>query len=339
MHKKKISLGLQGGGTHLAFTWGVIDYLLEDGRFEFEGASGTSAGGLSCAALAQGLLKNGNQGGREELRAFWDMIAKEGALLGLTPSSIDRYFNSQGIDFSLSMTMIKNMVMRKIFSNQQNPFDLKIFRNILENFFDFKTLSNDKQFKLFITATNVLTSKLKIFSGEEIGVESLMASACIPMFSQTVEIDGELYWDGAYIGNPSLFPLIYNCESPDILVILVVPHKIKKAPDTLRGIRWRMSELFHTNTLIREMRAVEFITDLIDHRQVQQNHLKRINMHLIDDNDFFSELNPSSRLNTDRVFLNMLYDRGRSVAKSWVEANYEYVGSQSTIDIKKIFTE
>jgi NTE family protein len=122
-----------------------------------------------------------------------------------------------------------------------------------------------------------------------------------------------------------------------LFVILVIPHKISKAPNTLKGIRWRMSELFHTNTLIREMRAVEFVTDLIDHQGVGQANLKRVNMHIIEDNDFFSELNPSSRLNTDKDFIRMLYDRGRSVAASWVKKNYESVGKKSSIDIKDVF--
>lgn len=148
---------------------------------------------------------------------------------------------------------------------------------------------------------------------------------------------GELYWDGAYIGNPSLFPLINNCESSDIVVILVIPHQITKPPSSIKDIKWRMQELFHTNALVREMRAIDFVTNLIDQQAIKEQHLKKMNMHVIEDSSYFSELDPSSRLNTDRDFLKSLYERGRLVAKKWVKENYESVGKESSLDIKKTF--
>lgn len=337
MKKKTISLALQGGGTHLAFSWGVIDYLLEDGRFEIEGASGTSAGGLTCAALAQGLHKNGPKGGRDELAAFWKMISVQGDLMGLKPGYIDKMLSSSGMGFSVSMTMLNSMMMSWLTPGQWNPYGSNTFKKLLNDFFDFEILSDNNKFKLFVTATNVLNAKLKIFTGEELTVEALMASACIPLLSQTVEIEGELYWDGAYIGNPSLFPLINDCESSDIIVILVIPHQIAKPPISAKDIKWRMQELFHTNALVREMRAIDFVTNLIDQKAVKDLNLKKVNMHVIEDSLYFSQIDPSSRFNTDRDFLKSLYARGRLVAEKWVKENYELVGVKSSLDIKETF--
>ncbi len=337
MKKKTINIALQGGGTHLAFSWGVIDYLLEDGRFAIEGLSGTSAGGLTCAALAQGLEKNGLQGGREELAAFWEMVVEQGALLGLAPSYIDRMFGLYGMDYSLPLSIVNTLLFAGFLPFPWSPFGLNNFKKLLNNFFDFEKLSQNKEIKLFLTATNVLNSKLKIFTGEELTVEAFMASACVPHYSQTVEIKGEFYWDGGYIGNPSLFPLIYNCDSPDILVILVVPYQINTLPSTVKNINWRMHDLFLTNTLVREMRAIEFVTNLINQQTRDNSKSKKVNVHVIEDNQFFADLDPSSRLNTDENFLKILYERGRAVAAIWVEKNYDNIGKRSTFDVKETF--
>lgn len=337
MKRKTVSIALQGGGTHLAFSWGVIDYLLEDGRFEIEGASGTSAGGLTCAALAQGLRKNGLKGGRDELAAFWRMISVQGELLGLKPNYVDRLISSEGMGFSFSLLMLNNLMMSWLTPGQWNPYGTESLKTLLTDFFDFDNLAADKNFKLFVTATNVMNSKLKIFTGQELTADALMASACVPLLSPPVKIDNELYWDGAYIGNPSIFPLIDKCESPDIIVILVVPHQITKPPSSVTDIKWRMQELFHTNALVREMRAIDFVTNLIDAQVGETQQLKKINMHVIEDNEFFSGLDSSSRLNTDRDFLKTLYKRGRLVAAKWVEENYDTVGKRSSLDIKATF--
>jgi len=337
LEKKTVTLALQGGGTHLAFSWGVIDYLLEDGRFVFEGGSGTSAGGLTCTALAQGLLKNGRQGGRDELANFWKMISEQGAQLGLFPSSFDKFLTGQQMEFSPAVSVINGLMLAHLSPYQWNPYGLKLFRKLLNDFFDFEKLSDMECFKLFLTATNVRNSKLKIFTENEITVESVMASACLPLLSQAVEIDGEVYWDGGYIGNPSLFPLIYNCDTPDIIVILVIPHEISHIPTTYKEIKWRMQELFHTSTLIREMRAIEFITNLIDEGIADKTKLKKINVHVIEDHTFFSSLDPSSMLNTDWNFLMTLYERGRTVAAEWLVKYYDDIGVRSSTNVKDTF--
>lgn len=337
MNKKKVSLALQGGGTHLAFSWGVIDRLLEDGRFEIEGASGTSAGGLTCAALGQGILKNGALGGRQELAAFWKMISDQGHKLGLNPGLMDKTFTNQGIDFTPFQYLIKGILAAQLSPYQWNPYGLYLFKQLLEDFFDFKALSTHPEFKLFLSATNVRSGKLKIFSGEELTVDAFMASSCIPLLSQAVEIDGEIYWDGAYTGNPSLFPLIYNCESSDIIVVLVIPHEIKSTPISFEQITSRVQELFHSNTLTREMRSIEFITSLIENGTIDKDKMKKINIHVIQDYEFFTNLSASSRSNTDWEFLKMLYERGRSVAEQWIKDNYENIGKRSSTNVKESF--
>lgn len=337
MKKKTVTLALQGGGTHLAFSWGVIDYLLEDGRFEFEGGSGTSAGGLTCAALAQGLMKNGNQGGRDELAAFWKMVSDRGRNIGLVPSPLDTLLPGYGMEFSPASFVIKTLMFAQMSPKQWNPFGLKLFKQVLTEFFDFDKMTTMEHFKLFLTATNARTSKLKVFSGKELGPEAFMATACLPLMSQAVEIEGESYWDGGYIGNPSLFPLIYNCESSDIIVVLVLPSEISQTPTTYKHIKWHMQTLFHVSTLIREMRAIEFITSLIDQGIADKTKLKKVNVHIIEDNQFFSGLDPSSMLNTDKDFLKMLYERGRAVAAEWVKQHYGDVGVKSSINISERF--
>lgn len=334
MDNKTVSLALQGGGTHLAFSWGVIDYLLEDGRINFEGGSGTSAGGLSCAALAQGFLKNGKQGARDELEAFWKMISEQGSKASLTPTLLDTLLTNNGIAFSPVMTVLNSLPTLQMSPYQWNPYGLKLFADMLNEFFDIEALSTYEDFKLFLTATNVRSGKLKLFTGNELSVEAFMASACLPILSQAVEIDGEAYWDGGYIGNPSLFPLIYNCDSTDIIVVLVIPHEIPTTPNSYKDITWRMQELLHTNTLTREMRAIEFVTSLIDQGIADKTKLKRMNIHVIEDHQFFNDLDPTSRLNTDWYFLKKLYTRGREVAAKWLKANYDNIGKKSSTNVK-----
>lgn len=337
MKNKTVSLALQGGGTHLAFSWGVIDYLLEDGRIHIEGGSGTSAGGLTCAAIAQGLLKNGKQGARDEMEAFWKMISEQGKKAGLTPSMLDTLLTNSGIGFSPVMGVLNNIPLMQLSPYQWNPYGLKLFADMLNEFFNIEELSTYEDFKLFLTATNVRSGKLKLFTGNELTVEAFMASACLPVLSQAVEIDGESYWDGGYIGNPSLFPLIYNCESSDIIVVLVIPHEIPTTPTTYKDITWRMQELMHTNTLTREMRAIEFVTSMIDQGIADKTKLKRVNIHVIEDHQFFSELDPTSRLNTDWKFMKKLYSRGREVAKKWLDENYDNIGKRSSTDVKDTY--
>jgi NTE family protein len=332
--KKKVTLALQGGGTHLAFSWGVIDYLLKDGRFEIEGASGTSAGGLTCAALCQGMLKNGPQGAREELSAFWKMISDQGMRAGLKPSMLDSLLTTDGVDFSPVQQLLNSVMAARLSPYQWNPYGEKLFRKLLEDFFDFKKISTHPDFKLFLSATNVRSGKLRIFTGDELTVDAFMASSCVPLLSQAVQIEDEIFWDGGYTGNPSLFPLIYNCESADIIVVLVIPHEITGTPTSYADITNRVQELFHSNTLTREMRSIEFITSLIDQGIVDKDKLKKVNVHVIEDHQFFTGLAASSRVNTDWHFLLKLYERGRSVAAKWVEENYDNVGKRSSTDVK-----
>lgn len=170
VRKKQITLALQGGGTHLAFSWGVIDYLLETGHFTFEGGSGTSAGGLLCMALAQGLIKNGQQGGRDELRAFWKMISEQGIQCGLAPSYLDKVSSNHGVKFSLAVQTLNFFKINQLSPYFWNLFGFELFRDLLTKFFEFDKLSTQKEFKIFLTATNVQNAKLKIFTGNEISL-------------------------------------------------------------------------------------------------------------------------------------------------------------------------
>jgi NTE family protein len=337
MIKKKVTLALQGGGTHLAFSWGVVDRLLEDGRIVIEGASGTSAGGLTCAAIGQGILKNGNQGARDELEAFWKMISEQGKQLGLVPNALDRLLSNQGVDFAPFQFLVRSLLAAQLSPYQWNPYGLELFRKLIEDFFDVTALANHPEFKLFLTATNIRSGKVKIFQGEELTPEAFMASSCIPFLTQAVEVNGEIYWDGAYTGNPSLFPLIYNCESSDIIVILVIPHQITGTPTSFEQITNRVQELFHTNTLTREMRSIEFVTGLINQGIADKNRLKKMNIHVIEDYEYLGRLASTSRTNTEWDFLQMLYKHGHDVASKWIEKNFDNIGVRSSVDVKQSF--
>lgn len=330
--KRRVTIGLQGGGAHGAFTWGVIDKLLEDGRIEIEGLSGTSAGGMNALAVAQGLLKNGNQGGRDELRNFWRLVSNTSQSFGLVPSPLDRAIGRQGLDFSPIHFMMHQM--SHYFSPyNSNPLDFNILRNIIEMFFDFDLLSKSDKVKLFLCATNVQTSQLKIFTNKDLNVQTLMATAALPSMSKAVEINGEYYWDGGFIGNPALFPLINNCNSTDLIVITLTPYERTHIPTTVGEIKWRMVELSLINSLVREMRAIKFVTDLIDQGIADSKRLKRIYVHTIDKPEIFRDLSYTSPLNSDWAFLEHLYAEGRRAADYWLRKNFNHLGKQSTWDL------
>jgi NTE family protein len=332
--KKKVSLALQGGGSHGAYTWGVVDALLEDDRLEIEGVCGTSAGGMLASSIVQGLVKDGNRGARKSMNQYWTMFGDIGKTSPIQFNPYDKAMKNFTITNNpLLRTM---MILTGIFSPYQlNPLNVNPLRDFVEKFFDFDLLQSAKKYKLFLCATHVATGKLKVFTGEEISLETILASACIPSIFQAIEHDGEYYWDGGYIGNPAIFPLIYYCDTPDIIVIQIRRVYDPKLPTTGFAINNRLAEITQNTCLTREMRAIAFITKLIDDGIIQRGKLKRLYMHMIRDDMFVGSLEQVSGYVVDPDFLKYLYDAGRRFGRNWLKHNFDSIGVKTTARIEE----
>jgi NTE family protein len=313
---KSINLALQGGGAHGAFTWGVLDRLLEDERIAFEGISAASAGAINAAVLAWGLAEGGRQGAKRALAKFWRNIAHLGSL---TPPAF----------------MLFDLVTRLFSPYQLNPFNYNPLRQILTETVDFAVLRSARcPVKLFLSATNVRTGKIKVFANDEIGPDTVLASACMPLMFQAVEIDGEHYWDGGYMGNPPIFPLIYGCDSRDVVIVHINPIERATLPTTATEIMNRINEISFNSSLMREMRTIAFVTKLIDDGKILDNSMKRVLIHGIEAADVLAELGALNKLNADWDNLSYLMKVGRERADTWLQKNFDRLGDESTVDIR-----
>lgn len=334
--KKKINLALQGGGAHGAFTWGVIDTLLADGRIEIEGISGTSAGAMNAVVTAYGLSTGGSEVAREKLKEFWHLTSKAGQEGVLKPSPLDKMFGIGNMDFSPSYLFYD--FISKIFSPYElNPLNVNPLRDVLAKTVDFQKLHQSLACKLFIAATNVGTGKLRVFSNEDVTLDAILASACLPFLFQAVEIEGQHYWDGGYIGNPPLFPLINETKSPDILIVQINPVNIDSIPKTAREILDRINTLSFNSSLMRELRAVNFVTNLIDSGELNQEKHKRVFIHTIEAEEVVQKLGVSSKLNTDPDYLKFLFEQGKQLATKFLTENFDKIGIASSTDIASKF--
>ncbi len=329
---KPVNLALQGGGAHGAFTWGVLDLLLEDPRIAIEGISGTSAGAMNAAVLACGLVQGGSGAARAKLEDFWHQVSELGRLSPLQATPWDRAAGNWNLDHS--PTYLALDVMSRLLSPYQfNPMDYNPLREVLERTVDVTCLQSCREVKLFVSATNVRSGKIRIFKNPEITIDALLASACLPTLFRTVEVDGEPYWDGGFMGNPALYPLFYECDSRDLVFVQINPIERAEVPKTAREILDRMNEISFNSSLMREMRAVAFVTRLIDQGLLDDARYKRVLVHMIDDEAEMQTLGFSSKLVADWSFLTHLRDRGRQAAARWLEQNFDRIGSESTLDI------
>lgn len=335
--QKPVTLALQGGGMHGAFTWGVIDRLLEDGRLAIEGVSATSAGAMNGTVLAQGLLRDGRDGAREALHTFWFTIAQSAQRY-----SLQRWFpwvkgtHTFGLDHSPLYAMA-DMVLRVMSPYQFNPYNMNPLRDVLEQQVDFEALRTQCPIRLFLCATNIETGRIRLFSGSDVCVEAVLASACLPTLFQAVTIDGQHYWDGGYVGNPAIYPLIYECETRDVVIVHINPIVRPGVPRTAADILNRINEVSFNSSLMREMRAIAFVTSLIQQGKVDGAEMKEMLIHSIRSDETMAALGVSSKYNADWDFLCYLRDQGRDQAGAWLEQNYEHIGERSSVDIKAEF--
>jgi len=312
---KTINLALQGGGSHGAFTWGVLDRLLEeDDRLKIEGISGTSAGAMNAAALLQGYDVGGAKAARESLDAFWEGVGQLSSFSLPQRTPLDLMMGNWNLDSSPGAMMMD--AWQRMFSPYQtNPFNFNPLRDMLTKMLDIETIRNSDTIKIFVCATNVETGRPRIFERKELSVDAVLASSCLPFAFQAVTIDGAPYWDGGYVGNPSLFPLIYGCNSPDIVLVQINPLTRPGTPDTPAEIINRLNEISFNASLIGEIRAIAFVQKLVeqDHLKSEESaRLKKMNMHMIEAEKEMNAFGATSKTNGSMDFLLHLKKLGRA---------------------------
>jgi NTE family protein len=338
-HTKRVNLALQGGGAHGAFTWGVLDRLLEDERIELEGISGTSAGAMNAAILTQGYATGGDAGARRALDAFWQRISELGAFGPIRTSALDKWLGNWNLDRSPG-ALWWDAVGRMFSPYDLNPLNIDPLRDVLAETIDFAALRACKTIKLFISATNVRTGKIRVFEKHDLSVDALLASACLPQVFQAVEIGGEPYWDGGYMGNPAIWPLIYECDSRDVVIVQINPLVRDGTPRSAAEIADRLNEITFNSALRGEMRAIAFVQKLIDSDHVHGpglDRLKKMHVHMIGDEEHMKSLGSASKLNADLDFLQTLKALGRTRAGQWLETTFDALGHRSSIDIREMF--
>ncbi len=333
---KKINLALQGGGAHGAFTWGVLDRLLEESDLEIEGISGTSAGAMNAVVLAEGMTDGGRLAAKTALQSFWWEISLLGNVFNpIKKTMAEKMEDPWNLDWSLSYTY-HELMSRILSPYQSNPLNINPLKWVLEKKINFKKLC-DSPIKLFIAATSVTTGRPRIFKHDEVTLDSLLASACIPFLFQAIKIDDDYYWDGGYMGNPVLWPLVYRCSSQDILLIQINPLIRKEIPYTSNDIINRLNEITFNSSLISEMRAINFVSKLIEKGKLSPDEYKDIKMHIIKQDSIQSELNASSKLNTNWDFFQHLKKAGYTTTEIWLRENKKLISEKSSIDIFETF--
>lgn len=334
--EKSINLALQGGGAHGAFTWGVLDRLLEDGRICIEAISGTSAGAMNAVVVANGLMRAGEDGAREALERFWKAVSDAARLSPIQRGPIDVFMGNWSLDNSPSF-ILSDLLNRVTSPYDVNPFNLNPLKDILEREVDFDLVRSCDKIKVFVSATNVETGRVKVFNYHELTCEMVMASACLPLMFQAVEIDGVPYWDGGYMGNPVLFPFYNHSASDDIVIIQINPVERKGTPRTAREILSRVNEITFNSSLLKELRAIDFVRRLLDEGKLAPDDYRRLHVHVIEAQDQLMPLGASSKLNAEWAFLRHLFGIGREAADVWIETCYEHLGKRSTIDTRAMF--
>jgi len=335
---KRINLALQGGGAHGAFTWGVLDALLEDERLDFDGFSGTSACAMNAAAFAVGWEHGGAESARERLENFWRKVSEAGRplnawLFGWAAAGAGMQRQTEWSPGYLAFD-----ILSRFFSPYQlNPFNFHPLRKIVDDGIDFAALRQCRRTKLFVSATAVRTGKIRVFETKEVTTDVLLASACLPYLFHAVEIGGEAYWDGGYMGNPAIFPLIYGCDAKDVVIVQVNPINRPDVPTNARDILDRVTEISFNSSLMREMRAIAFVGRMVEEHKLDSERYKRLNIHFIESETEIAPLGASSKLNTEWKFLCELRDRGRETAKQWLAAHYGQIGKESSVDIRARF--
>ncbi|HVQ79258.1 MAG: patatin-like phospholipase family protein [Pseudolabrys sp.] len=334
---KHINLALQGGGALGAFTWGVLDHLLEDSRLTIEGISGASAGAVNAIMLADGLARGGPEEGRKRLSDFWHAASLGGNLPDVQRRAIDRLFSFWPIE-DTPVGLWMQALTRYLSPYDFNPLNINPLKDLVGRFVDFDAVRACTDLQLFVSATNVRTGELHVFKREEMTADMIVASACLPHMFRAVEIDAEAYWDGGYVGNPALYPLVGATQTENLLLVQINPVKRKQIPKTQNEILARINEITFNSSLVSELRGLAFVGKLIDEGKLPRGtgvgQYRRINVHRIELTGAAQTLDAASRLSTDADFFEMLHNNGRRAARRFLDAHYDDIGVRSTVDFE-----
>ncbi len=335
---KTIKLALQGGGSHGAFTWGVLDQLLQDERLHIEAVSGTSAGAMNAVALADGMARGGPTEARKCLEKFWAATSAAARYSPIRRSIVDMFMGNWSLDNSPAYILMENL-SRVLSPYDTNPMNFNPLRDVVSEAIDFDAVNDASGVKVFLTATNVRSGKPKIFRQPGIGLDCVMASACLPFMFKAVEIDGEAYWDGGYMGNPALFPLVDECEPGDLVLIQINPFYRPDIPQSARDIQNRLNEITFNAALLKELRSLAFLWEVIHHENLEREAYRDARIHAIYDEETMLALGVSSKVNAEWAFLTYLRDQGRKAAQNWLSRHYADLGVRNSLDLSWIFDE
>ncbi len=331
---RPVSLALQGGGAHGAFTWGVLDRLLEDGRLSIEAITATSAGAMNAVALASGMEDGSIDAARERLETFWHAISRKGAPLAPSGGSQFGVPAFSPFAFFQALTTVASPY-------DLNPFDYNPLKDVLADQIDFAKV-NAGALALFIAATDIQCGRAAIFKSGTLEIDHVLASACLPQVFKAVEIEGRPFWDGGYVANPALYPLFYADVPRDILIVHTNPLESDGVPKSAGEIQDRLNEITFNASLRAELRSIAFVQKLLDEgwlTQEARRKYRRMNIHAIRADKFLGELSVDSKFDTGWAFLTNLRDRGRDAAGVWLETCSDRVGQGSSIDIRAEFLE
>jgi NTE family protein len=328
-----VDFALQGGGSHGAFTWGVLDRLLEEPWLQIDGISGTSAGAMNAAALAHGYGQGGAEGARASMESFWTRVAKAAQFSPFQRGPIDVLLGRWTLDHS-PLYLAADLMARFV-----SPYSLKMagpnpLRDVLAQSIDFAGLANSP-IKLFITATNVRTGQGRVFRNNELTPDVLLASACLPTMFQAIEIDGDEYWDGGYTGNPTITPLVRDCTSRDTILVQINPVERKETPRSARDILNRLNEISFNGVLLKELRMIALLRQVADPGNSEGAQWAGMRIHRVA-SKALDGLGSSSKVNAEWAFLTLLRDEGRNAAEAFLRTDGDSLGKQSSLDLDEL---
>ncbi|MBG0810886.1 patatin-like phospholipase family protein [Methylosinus sp. H3A] len=328
-----VDLALQGGGAHGAFTWGVLDRLIEEPWLRIDGVSGTSAGAMNAAALIHGFSLDGAEGARAAMESFWRRVASAARFSPLQRPPLDMALGRWTLDNSPAF-LAMDMASRLVSPYDLNPAGANPLRDILRETIDFERLAKSP-IKLFVTATNVRTGRARVFRNADLSAEALLASACLPTMFQAIEIDGEAYWDGGYAGNPTITPLVRECASQDTILVQINPIERKETPRSAIDILNRLNEISFNSPLLKELRMIALLRQVADPGHSEGARWAAMRIHAIA-TDMAAELSASSKLIAEWDFLLMLREEGRRRAQEFLDRNGDDLGKRSSFDLARM---
>jgi NTE family protein len=342
--KKSLNLALQGGGAHGAFTWGVLDRLLDEPRITVEAISGTSAGSINAVVFAEGLRRGGAKEAKQLLHDFWlgvsqsagDWLAGSNFRNPLQENLLNSMDSGMGVWFE---------IVGHIFSpNEMNPLGLNPLKDLLHKLVHFEKLQDYKAVQLFIGATNVQNGRIRIFERHELTADMILASCCLPKIYPSVKVGEHYYWDGGYMGNPAIFPFFYKTKCEDILIVHINPLCREKVPHTALEIDNRINEISFNSSLLHELRAIEFAKRLVKEDWLKDEYREHfrfddIRLHTLASQGYLKQWSASSKFNMHWYFLRELFEAGRACMDEWIEDHYDAIGSHSTLDLRHEYLE